>query len=69
MRFKKKLIRASFQRRYKRFFSDHKLLNGNNLVAHCPNTRSMTGLLERNSSTFLSTALALKGNYLIHGKS
>ena len=60
MRFKKKLILASFQKRYKRFFSDHKLLNGNNLVAHCPNTGSMTGLLEKNSSTFLSKASSSK---------
>ena len=56
MRFKKKLILASFQKRYKRFFSDHKLLNGNNLVAHCPNTGSMAGLLIKNTTTFLSAA-------------
>lgn len=54
MRFKKKLIPAFFQKRYKRFFSDHKLLNGNNLIAHCPNTGSMAGLLKKNSTTFLS---------------
>jgi len=56
MRFKKKLIQDSFQRRYKRFFSDHKLLNGTNLVAHCPNTGSMSNLIKKIAVTFLSTA-------------
>ena len=56
MRFKNKLIQASFQTRYKRFISNHKLSNGQYVTAHCPNTGSMDGLLKKNSTTFLSLA-------------
>ena len=46
MQFEKPLILGTLIKRYKRFFVDVKLDDGSVVVAHCPNTGSMLGLLE-----------------------
>ena len=53
MNFENKLISGLFIKRYKRFFVDIKL--GNKIVtAHCPNTGSMFGLLQKNNKVWLT---------------
>ena len=53
MNFEDKLISGLFIKRYKRFFVDIKL--GNKIVtAHCPNTGSMFGLLQKNNKVWLT---------------
>jgi len=54
MKFTKALIKGKFVRRYKRFFVDVKV-NKEIIVAHCPNTGSMMGLLEENNDAWVST--------------
>ena len=52
MEFTKSLIKGKLIKRYKRFFVDVKL--GNKIVtAHCPNTGSMKGLLDKNNEVYL----------------
>jgi sugar fermentation stimulation protein A len=41
-------------RRYKRFFADIRLDSGEEIVAHCPNTGSMTGLCEIGAPVMVS---------------
>jgi sugar fermentation stimulation protein A len=53
MEFTKSLIKGKFVKRYKRFFADIKL-NKKIVVAHCPNTGSMKGLLEEGNEVFIS---------------
>ena len=53
MNFKNKLISGLFIKRYKRFFVDIKLDN-KVITAHCPNTGSMYGLLNKGSKVWLS---------------
>ena len=53
MKFKNKLISGLFIKRYKRFFVDAKVKN-KIITAHCPNTGSMTGLLNKNNKVWLS---------------
>ena len=53
MEFTKSLIKGKFVKRYKRFFADIKL-NKKIVVAHCPNTGSMKGLLEVGNEVFIS---------------
>ena len=52
MKFTKKLIKGKLNKRYKRFFVDVKI-NNETVVAHCPNTGSMKGLLEEGNEVFL----------------
>ena len=53
MNFQKTLISGEFIKRYKRFFVDVKI--GNNIItAHCPNTGSMMGLLNKGNKVWLS---------------
>ena len=53
MKFSKSLIKGSLINRYKRFFVDVKL--GKEIViAHCPNTGSMKGLLDAGNEVFIS---------------
>ena len=53
MNFKEPLISGEFIKRYKRFFVDIKI--GNKIVvAHCPNTGSMMGLLKEGNQVWLS---------------
>ena len=52
MKFTKALIKGKFVKRYKRFFTDVKV-NKDILVAHCPNTGSMMGLLKENNDAWV----------------
>ena len=53
MKFTKSLIKGKLVKRYKRFFTDIKL-NEETIVAHCPNTGSMMGLLDEGNEVFIS---------------
>ena len=53
MKFKKKLLQGALIKRYKRFFVDIKYQNITT-TAHCPNTGSMMGLLNKGNSVWLS---------------
>ena len=53
MKFTKSLIKGKFIKRYKRFFADIKLKK-ETVVAHCPNTGSMRGLLDEGNDVFIS---------------
>ena len=46
MRFQTKLIPAKLIRRYKRFLADCRLVNGQEVTAHCPNPGSMMDLAQ-----------------------
>ena len=52
MKFTKSLIKGKLIKRYKRFFVDVKL-NKEIVTAHCPNTGSMKGLLDKNNDVYL----------------
>ena len=53
MKFTKALVKGKFVRRYKRFFADVKV-NKTKIIAHCPNTGSMMGLLNENNDAWVS---------------
>ena len=53
MEFTKSLIKGKLVKRYKRFFADIKI-NNDIVVAHCPNTGSMMGLLDEGNEVFVS---------------
>tara|TARA_X000001036_G_scaffold206354_1_gene193927 strand:+ start:524 stop:1219 length:696 start_codon:yes stop_codon:yes gene_type:complete len=53
MNFENKLISGLFIKRYKRFFVDIKI-NNKIITAHCPNTGSMYGLLNKNNRVWVS---------------
>ena len=53
MEFTKTLIKGKLVKRYKRFFADIKV-NKETIVAHCPNTGSMKGLLKINNEVWIS---------------
>ena len=53
MEFTKSLIKGKLIKRYKRFFIDVKL-NKEIVTAHCPNTGSMKGLLDKGNEVYLS---------------
>ena len=52
MEFTKSLLKGKFIKRYKRFFVDVKL-NKEIVTAHCPNTGSMKGLLDKGNDVYL----------------
>ena len=52
MKFTKALIKGKFLKRYKRFFADIKV-NKEIIIAHCPNTGSMMGLLNENNHAWV----------------
>ena len=52
MEFTKSLIKGKLIKRYKRFFADVKL-NKEIVTAHCPNTGSMKGLLDKGNDVYL----------------
>lgn len=47
--FDKPIRKGRFIKRYKRFFADIKMDNGNIITAHCPNTGTMKSCLEENA--------------------
>ena len=53
MNFENKLISGVFIKRYKRFFVDVKI-NKSTVIAHCPNTGSMLGLLKKGNKVWLT---------------
>ncbi len=53
MEFTNTLIKGKLVKRYKRFFADIKV-NNEILTAHCPNTGSMMGLLDKNNEVWIS---------------
>ena len=53
MKFTNTLIKGKLIKRYKRFFADIKV-NNTTVTAHCPNTGSMLGLLDKDNNVFLS---------------
>jgi sugar fermentation stimulation protein A len=53
MEFTKSLIKGKLVKRYKRFFTDIKV-NNEIVVAHCPNTGSMRGLLDEGNEVYIS---------------
>ena len=59
MIFKKKLIPVKFEKRYKRFFADVKK-NSKILIAHCPNSGSMLGLLKKGNKSWISKSDNIK---------
>jgi sugar fermentation stimulation protein A len=53
MKFKEQLLQGTLIKRYKRFFADINYKN-NTIIAHCPNTGSMDGLLAKGNKVFFS---------------
>ena len=53
MKFTNTLLKGKLQRRYKRFFTDIEV-NNKIVVAHCPNTGSMSGLLDHGNEAWIS---------------
>ncbi len=53
MKFTSTLIKGKLIERYKRFFIDIKV-NNSTLTAHCPNTGSMMGLLDKGNDVWVS---------------
>ena len=53
MKFTNTLIKGKLIKRYKRFFADIKV-NNTTVTAHCPNTGSMLGLLDKNNNAWIS---------------
>jgi sugar fermentation stimulation protein A len=52
MEFSKPLVKGKLIKRYKRFFADIKI-NKEIVTAHCPNTGSMKGLLDKDNDAYL----------------
>ena len=53
MKFKERLLQGTLIKRYKRFFVDIKY-NNKVIIAHCPNTGSMMGLLNEGNKVWFS---------------
>ena len=53
MKFTSSLIKGKLIRRYKRFFADIEV-NNKTLTAHCPNTGSMLGLLDKGNDVWIT---------------
>ena len=53
MKFKERLLQGTLVKRYKRFFADIKYKN-KIITAHCPNSGSMMGLLDKGNKTWFS---------------
>ena len=59
MKFKKKLLQGALIKRYKRFFVDIEYQN-RTITAHCPNSGSMMGLLDKGNYVWFSESDNLK---------
>ena len=59
MKFTKALIKGKLLKRYKRFFVDIKV-NKEIIIAHCPNTGSMMGLLKEGNKVWLTKSNDIK---------
>ena len=55
MKFKEKLLLGTLIKRYKRFFADIRY-KSKIITAHCPNTGSMMGLLDKGNKVWFSTS-------------
>ncbi|SVD87930.1 uncharacterized protein METZ01_LOCUS440784, partial [marine metagenome] len=55
MKFKEKLLQGTLVKRYKRFFADIKISN-EIITAHCPNSGSMMGLLNKGNKVWFSVS-------------
>jgi len=55
MEFKEKLLQGTLVKRYKRFFADIKISN-KIITAHCPNSGSMMGLLNKGNKVWFSAS-------------
>ena len=55
MKFNKKLLQGTLIKRYKRFFVDIKYKN-KTIIAHCPNSGSMSGLLDKGNKVWFSAS-------------
>ncbi len=53
MKFKEKLLQGTLIKRYKRFFADIKYKN-KTITAHCPNSGSMSGLIDKGNDVCFS---------------
>ena len=53
MKFKERLLHGTLIKRYKRFFVDIKYQN-KTIIAHCPNSGSMMGLLDTGNKVWFS---------------
>ena len=53
MKFTNSLIKGKLIKRYKRFFTDIEV-NNKKLIAHCPNTGSMMGLLDKGNDVWIT---------------
>ena len=53
MKFKERLLQGTLVKRYKRFFADIKY-KSKIITAHCPNSGSMMGLLDKDNKTWFS---------------
>ena len=55
MKFNKKLLQGTLIKRYKRFFADIKYKN-KTVIAHCPNSGSMLGLIDKGNKVWFSAS-------------
>ena len=55
MKFNKKLLQGTLIKRYKRFFADIKYKN-ETITAHCPNSGSMMGLIDKENKVWFSAS-------------
>ena len=68
MKFEKKLLQGTLIKRYKRFFVDIKHQN-RTIIAHCPNSGSMLGLLKAGNIVFFSESDNAKNSIFFIKKS